>query len=87
MRVSVNGSATESESNTETTVSTGDLLHYKFTVTGNEIVELVMKGTTRVGTRTISYTPTSSTKYGLALIWSNTWTKDTFLKNIKVKPL
>lgn len=86
-RVSVNGTATESESNTQVSVSTGDLLHYKFTVTNNQIVEEVTKGTSTVGTKTISYTPTANTIFGFALVWSNTWTKDTFLKNIKIKAL
>lgn len=86
-RVSVNGSATESESDTLTTVNQGDVLHYKFTISNNQIVEEVMKGTTVVGTRTISYTPTNSTKYGFALVWDTGWVSSTYLKNIKIKPL
>ena len=86
-RVSVNGSATESESNVSNSVSRGDLLHFKFTISNNQIVEEVTRDTTSIGTRTISYTPTSSTKFGLALIWSNGWTQNTYMKNIKVKAL
>ena len=86
-RVSVNGSANESDSDVLTTVSRYNILHYKFTISNNQIIEEVTRGTTLIGTRTISYTPTSNTKYGIALIWSNNWVKDTFLKNIKIKPL
>lgn len=86
-RVSVNGSASENETNVSTTVSRGDLLHFKFTITNNQIVEEVTKGTTSIGTKTISYTPTNNTKYGLAFVWQNSWTSNTFLKNIKIKPL
>ena len=86
-RICVNGSANESESDILTTVSRYDILHYKFTISNNQIIEEVTRGTTLIGTRTISYTPTNITKYGIALIWSNDWVKDTFIKNIKVKPL
>lgn len=86
-RVSVSGTATESESNTSTTVSRGDVLHYKFTISNNQIVEEVTKGTSTHGTRTISYTPTNSTKYGFALVWDNGWVQNTYLKNIKIKAL
>ena len=86
-RVSVNGSANESESDVLTTVSRYDILHYKFTISNNQIIEEVTRGTTLIGTRTISYTPTSNTKYGIGLIWSNDWVKDTFIKNIKTKLL
>ena len=86
-RVCVNGSANESESNVLTTVSRYDILHYKFTISNNQIIEEVTRGTTLIGTRTISYTPTSNTKYGIGLIWGTKRVKDTFLKNIKVKPL
>jgi len=86
-RVSVNGSATESESDVSSTISKGDLLHFKFTISNNEIIEEVTRGTTSIGTRTISYTPTNATKFGLAFVWDNAWTKDTFLKNIKIKSL
>lgn len=86
-RVSVNGSASESESNLTNSFNRGDLLHFKFTVYNNQIVEEVTKGTTIIGTRTISYTPTVNTKFGFALVWSDVWTKDTYLKNIKIKPL
>ena len=86
-RVSVNGSANESDSDVLTTVRRYDILHYKFTISNNQIIEEVTRGTTLIGTRTISYTPTSNTKYGIALIWSNDWVKDTFIKNIKTKPL
>ena len=85
-RVSVNGSATENETDVFS-VSRGDLLHFKFTITNNQIIEEVTKGTTSIGTKTISYTPTNNTKYGLALVWKNSWTSNTFLKNIKIKPL
>jgi len=86
-RVSINGTATEEESNLDNSFSTNDVLHFKFTVSNNQIIEEVTKGTTSIGTRTISYTPTNNTKYGIALVWNNDWVKDTFLKNIKVKPL
>lgn len=86
-RVAVNGSATENETDVSSTISKGDLLHFKFTVSNNRIVEEVYKGTTSVGTKTINYTLTNATKFGLALIWNNTWTNNTFLKNIKVKKL
>ena len=86
-RVSVNGSANESDSDVLTTVSRYNILHYKFTIRNNQIIEEVTRGTTLIGTRTISYTPTSNTKYGIALIWRNIWVKDTFIKNIKTKPL
>ena len=86
-RVCVNGSASETEDNVTNSVSRGDLLHFKFTINNNQIVEEVTRGTTSIGTKTISYTPTSSTKYGIAFVWSNNWVKDTYLKNIKVKPL
>lgn len=86
-RLAVNGSVTENEIEVSTTVYRGDLLHFKFTVSNNQIVEEVYKGTTSVGTKTINYTLTNATKFGLALIWSDTWTNNTFLKNIKVKKL
>lgn len=86
-RVSVNGSATENETAVSTSINKGDLLHFKFTISNNQIVEEVTKGTTSVGTKTINYTPTNNTKYGLAFVWQNSWVSNTFLKNIKVKPL
>ena len=86
-RVVVSGTANESETNVLTTVSVNDVLHFKFTVHNNQIIEEVTKGTTSVGTRTISYTPTNTTKYGFALVWLNSWANNTFLKNIKIKPL
>ena len=86
-RVSVNGSATENESDVSTTINRGDLVHFKFTISNNQIIEEVTRGTTSIGTKTINYTPTTNTKYGFALVWSNAWTSNTFLKNIKVKSL
>lgn len=61
-RISVNGSATENESAILTTISRGDVIHYKFTISNNQIIEEVNKGKTNVGTMTISYTPTNTTK-------------------------
>ena len=86
-RVSVNGSATENETAVLTSINKGDLLHFKFTISNNQIVEEVTKGTTSVGTKTITYTPTSNTKYGIAFVWDNGWVSNTFLKNIKIKSL
>ena len=83
----INGIATEYESDVLTTVSRGDLLHYKFTISNNHIVEEVTRGTTTIAIKTTEYTPTNDTKYGIALIWDNGWTENSFLKNIKIRSL
>ena len=86
-RTVVNGSASEKEIAVLVTVNTGDILHFKFTITGNQIMELVTRGDAIIGARTMDYTVTNSTQYGLALIWNNTWVSGTFLSNIVAKPM
>lgn len=87
VRTVINGSASETEVAVLTTVSSGDKLHYQFTITGNQIIEVVTKGDLIVGARNVSYTVTSSTQWGIALIWNNTWVSGTFLSNITAKSL
>jgi hypothetical protein len=86
-RVSVSGSASESEDNFNHSLNTSQLIHFKYTITDNKIVEEISQGTTINGTRTISYTTTSNTKFGIRGIWQKTWAENNYFKNIKIKPL
>lgn len=87
VRTVINGSTSETEVTVLTTVSSGDKLHYQFTITDNQIIEVVTKGDLIVGARNVNYTVTNSTQWGIALIWNNTWVSGTFLSNITVKSL
>lgn len=86
-RISVNGTATESESNLTNSINSSQLIHFKYTITDNQIVEEVTQGTTVIGTRTISYNVTANTKFGICGIWQKLWAENNYFKNIKVKPL
>ena len=86
-RININGSGTESESNLTNTISNNQTVHLKYTISNNQIVEEVTVNNTLIGTRTISYTPLSNTKFGICGIWQKTWAENNYFKNIKVKPL
>lgn len=86
-RISVNGSASESESNFANNLNSNQLIHFKYTITGNEIIEEISQGTTINGTRTISYNITANTKFGICGIWQKSWAENNYFKNIKIKPL
>lgn len=87
LRACVNGTATETSQNHTNSFNTNETVHFKFTVTNNQIVLDINKGTTVICSRTINYTPTQNTKYGFALVWNNYWTSETYIKNIKIKPI
>lgn len=86
-RVSIEGTATENESNFDNSININQLIHFKYTIANNQIVEEVTQGTTVIGTRTISYTTTANTKFGICGIWQKSWAENNYFTNIKVKPL
>lgn len=84
-----NGSYSETEENLNLT--NGSWYHHKFTITNNTMKhEIFVSNSSSVWSKTVNVNSswfTNSTKYGLALLWANTWSNNTWLKNIKVKPL
>lgn len=86
-RICINGTATESESNLTNSINSSQLIHFKYTITDNQIVEEITQGTTSIGTRTISYNVTANTKFGICGVWQKLWAERNYFKNIKVKPL
>ena len=84
-RECVNGSCYEDTANH--TDVTNQWCHYKYTVSDNKIVVLVKQGDTTIESRQFNYTPTINTKFGIALVWDNSWVQSTHIKNIKINSL
>ena len=84
-----NGSYTETEESLS--LANGSWYHHKFTITNNTMKhEIFDSNSSSVWSKTVNVNSswfTNSTKYGLALLWANTWSNNAWLKNIKVKPL
>jgi len=83
----VNGSYSETDiSSTSTPQSTW--IHYKFTITNNTVKRQMYNSNTLIYEDTKSYSSswfTSSTKYGIPILWGTQWTA--YFKNLKIKPL
>ena len=84
----ISGSSSEEEINA--TDISNKWVHFKLTVTNNTVTKEVYDGDTLVDSASQSLNSsffTSTTKYGLPVLWQPLWSNHTFLKNFKIKPL
>ena len=84
----VNGTFTETESSI--TSVTSKWLHYKYIISNNTFTKQVYDGDTLINTVTETLDSSwfsSTTKYGIPIVWNSVWSNQTFLKNFKIKPL
>lgn len=84
----VNGSYSETDISSTSTPPKSTWIDYKFTITNSTVKRQMYNGNTLIYEDTKSYSSswfTSSTKYGIPILWGTQWTA--YFKNLKIKPL